>query len=81
MSKSHYLHYAVLVITLIALAFFYVNNPRWRISLSLVIGAVYFFSGVLLHLREKSLSLTVILEYFALTIFGITILIFISLRA
>jgi hypothetical protein len=66
---------------LIILAILFLQFSAWRIIISMAIGTVYFFSGCLLHLRQKTLHFSIVLEYFVISLLGISILIFLSLRA
>ena len=81
MKKQHLFQYSILIITLSLLAFFYILYSQWRFIISTVIGLTYFLFGVIIHLKDKTLYLSVILEYFGLGLLGAIILIFISLRA
>jgi len=81
MKKQHLFQYSILIITLCLLAFFYILYSQWRFIISTVIGLTYFLFGVIIHLKDKTLYLSVILEYFGLGLLGAIILIFISLRA
>jgi hypothetical protein len=80
MKQYKVIHHLITIISLLSLALLYIHYHDWQIILSVSLGAVYFFSGILLHLKEKSLHLAVVLEYLVLSLLGATILIFISLR-
>jgi len=81
MKKQHLFQYSILIITLSLLAFFYILYSQWRFIISIIIGLTYFLFGVIIHLKDKTLYLSVILEYFGLGLLGAIILIFIGLRA
>jgi len=81
MNKYRLTHYILTAVLLVILAFFYLQYSQWQIVLSILIGAVYFFSGTLSHLKEKTLHFSIMLEYFVISLLGISILIFLSLRA
>jgi len=81
MKKEHLFQYSLLIVTLFLLALFYLFYSQWRFIISIIIGLTYFLFGVIIHLKDKTLYLSVILEYFGLGLLGAIILIFISLRA
>ncbi len=80
MKKKNALHYFALILVLAFLSIFYITAPQLRFSISIIIGLTYFLYGILFHLKAKDLHLSIVLEYFALSLLGTIILIFISLR-
>ena len=80
---KHYplIHHTLTTVILVALAFMFLHYSAWQIIISIAIGAIYFFSGCLLHLKQKTLHLSIVLEYFVISLLGISLLIFLSLRA
>lgn len=73
--------YAALAVILAALSLVFLNFPVSRFTISIIIGLSYFLWGLLTHFKDKTLHLSVILEYLAISLLATTILIFISLRA
>lgn len=73
--------YLSLAIPLIFLGFAYLFFPPYRLISAVAIGLTYFLWGIIIHLKDKTLHLTVILEYLGISLLGTIILIFISLRA
>lgn len=71
--------YFVLVLMLGVLGAAYLYLPVYRIWLSLVFGLIYFIWGLFSH--KKDLHFSVVLEYFVLALLGMSLLIFLSLRA
>lgn len=71
--------YLVLTLILGALGGAYLYWPANRLWLSLAMGLAYFIWGILIHKRE--LHWQIVLEYFSLALLGISLLIFMGLRA
>lgn len=72
--------YLNLSLWLLILGVLFLKIPNYRIILSLIMGVSYFLWGVFIHHRNKTLYLSVICEYLAISLLAITVLIFISLR-
>lgn len=73
--------YAALAVILAVLSLVFLNFSASRLTISIIIGLSYFLWGLLTHFKDKTLHLSVILEYLAISLLATTILIFISLRA
>lgn len=73
--------YLILIIWLAVLSFFFFQFPGYRILTAIIIGLSYTCWGIIIHKRSKTLYLPIILEYLAISLLAITVLIFISLRA
>lgn len=58
----------------------YLYLPGQRIGLAITMGLIYFFWGLILHHKDKSLHWPIVLEYLSLAMLGVTLLIFLSLR-
>ena len=71
--------YLFLTLILGLLAGVYLYYPVYRLWLSVAMGLSYFFWGVRLHKRE--LHWQIVLEYFSLALLGMSLLIFMGLRA
>lgn len=71
--------YLVLTLILGTLGGAYLYWPDYRLWLSLAMGLSYFIWGMLIHKRE--LHWQIVLEYFSLALLGISLLIFMGLRA
>lgn len=69
----------ILLLILAALGGGYLYFPAYRLGLAIALGASYFLWGVVSH--RKTLYLNIVLEYFVLAILGMSLLIFLSLRA
>ena len=79
--KKHKRYYFIITLILLSLSWLYFSYPVYRLVASILIGTVYFFSAIILHIKDNTLHLSIVLEYFVISLLGITILIFISLRA
>jgi len=77
-SPTAYLSLAFILI-LLSLIFFIL--PAFRLFTSIALGLSYFIWGMAIHLKDKSLHLPIVLEYFGLSLLATIILIFLSLRA
>lgn len=75
---SSYLN-LLLVLAILGLVFF--KLPYFRIPTSIVMGITYFLWGILTHKKDKTLHLSIVLEYLAISLISTIILIFLSLRA
>jgi hypothetical protein len=73
--------YLILTVWLLLLGFIYLKLPDYRIITAILIGVSYFIWGLLTHRKEKTLFMPVVLEYLAVGLLGIMVLIFISIRA
>ncbi|MEA3355219.1 MAG: hypothetical protein U9Q63_01905 [Patescibacteria group bacterium] len=73
--------YLTLAIILGFLGLIFFQFPNFRIITSIIIGLSYFLWGILIHVKDKTLYLPVILEYLTISLLSIVILIFLSLRA
>ena len=78
---KHLPAYLILGLVLITLGILFLKLPYFRIYISIFIGLSYFLWGIIIHLKDKSLHLPVVLEYFGLSLLAVVILVFISLRA
>lgn len=81
MLAKSYTPYALLAATLAALSLIFIKLPLFRATTAIAIGLSYFLWGLITHWKDKTLHLTVALEYFAISLLATVILIFISLRA
>jgi len=80
LTKSH-APYVLLAATLAALSLIFIKLPLFRTASAITIGLSYFLWGLITHWKDKTLHLTVVLEYLAISLLAIVMLIFISLRA
>ncbi len=71
--------YLILVLVLGGLGGAYLYWPAYRLGLSLALGLSYFLWGVLVH--KNQLHWQIVLEYFSLALLGVSLLIFMGLRA
>jgi len=75
------MQYLILTVWLVILGLVYLQLPAYRLLTAVLIGISYFLWGICVHRKDKTLLLPVVLEYLAIALLGITILIFISLRS
>jgi len=75
------MQYLILTVWLVILGLVYLQLPAYRLLTAVFIGISYFLWGVFVHRKDRTLLLPVVLEYLAIALLGITILIFISLRS
>ena len=73
--------YLILSLALTILGILFLKLSYFRLYTSVIIGLSYFFWGIIIHLKDKSLHWPVVLEYFGLSLLAVVILVFISLRA
>ncbi|MBU2052122.1 MAG: hypothetical protein U1C50_01425 [Patescibacteria group bacterium] len=73
--------YAVLILILGGLGLAYLKLPSDRLWLAIAMGVSYFLWGIWLHYQSKSLHWSIVLEYFSLALLGVSLLIFMGLRA
>lgn len=73
--------YLVLALLLGSWGLAYLYFPVNRLWLSLAMGLSYFVWGVWVHLLDKTLRWSIVLEYFSLALLGVSLLIFMGLRA
>ena len=73
--------YLTLIVLLGALGLIFFQLPDYRLLTSIVLGLSYSLWGIITHWRDKTLFLTIVLEYLTIGLLATTILIFISLRA
>ncbi len=81
MKAKHLPAYIILGVILTTLGLTYFQFPYLRITSAILMGVSYFLWGIVMHFKDKTLHLPVVLEYLGLSLLGIMILIFISLRA
>ncbi len=75
------MNYLVLIVLLGSLGFAYLYFPAQRLWLASAMGLSYFIWGLLIHLKDKTLHRSIVLEYFSLALLGVSLLIFMGLRA
>ena len=75
------MNYAILILLLGGLGLAYLYFPAYRLWLAVAMGVSYFVWGLLLHLKDKTLYWSIVLEYFCLALLGVSLLIFMGLRA
>ena len=75
------MNYLSLILVLGFLAAAYLSLPIYRLWLAVAMGVTYFVWGLLLHLKDKTLHWSIVLEYFCLALLGVSLLIFMGLRA
>jgi len=82
MKKPEHL-YSYLLISLLlgVLGFIFFKLPFLRIITSIIMGTTYFLWGVVTHYKDKTLHLSIVLEYLSISLISTIILIFLSLRA
>jgi len=73
------MEYVTLLLILGGLGLAYLSLPVYRLWLSVALGLVYFIWGLLSH--KNQLHWQIVLEYFSLSLLGVALLIFMSLRA
>ncbi|MBU1084731.1 MAG: hypothetical protein ABIJ43_01550 [Candidatus Beckwithbacteria bacterium] len=73
--------YIILSLILGILGLIFFKLPSFRIITSIFMGLSYFIWGILIHKKDKTLHLPVVLEYLSISLLSIIILIFLSLRA
>ena len=59
----------------------YLYFPDHRLWLAAAMGLSYFAWGVWVHILDKTLHWSIVLEYFSLALLGVSLLIFMGLRA
>ena len=75
------INYLSLIIVLGSLAAAYLYLPVYRLWLAVIMGLSYFFWGIWRHFEDKTLHWSIVLEYFSLALLGVSLLIFMGLRA
>lgn len=75
------MNYLVLLLVLGGLGFAYLSWPGYRMWLAVALGLSYFIWGLLRHWQDEGLHWQIVLEYLSLSLLGIALLIFMSLRA
>lgn len=73
------MNYAILVLVLAGLGSGYLFLPAYRLWLSVAMALSYFLWGIISH--KGHLHASIVLEYFTLALLGMSLLIFLSLRA
>lgn len=73
--------YLILIVWLSVLGLIFFQLPHYRLLISVVLGLSYCLWGIIIHARDKTLFLPIVLEYLTIGLLVVTILIFISLRA
>lgn len=73
--------YFLLLVILAIFGTAYLYLPAYRVVLAVVMALGYFLWGVYHHFKDKTLYWPVVLEYLVLAIIGMSLLIFLSLRA
>lgn len=81
LTKTSPAAYLSLAFILIILSLIFFTLPTFRLFTSIALGLSYFIWGVAIHLKDKSLHLPVVMEYFGISLLATIILIFLSLRA
>lgn len=71
--------YVGLILVLGVLGSAYLYFPPQRLLLAAIMGLSYFIWGIWAH--KKALHWQIVLEYFVLALLGMSLLIFLSLRA
>ena len=75
------MNYLSLILVLGFLAVAYLSLPGYRLWLAAAMGLTYFIWGLWLHLKDKTLHWSIVLEYLSLALLGVSLLIFMGLRA
>jgi hypothetical protein len=71
--------YVIMAGLLLLLGWGYLTLPFYRLPLAVMIGLGYFLWGIITHKQDRHWA--VVLEYFILALLGMSLLIFLSLRA
>jgi len=79
--RKHITIYLTLGLTLSVLALLFLNFSVYRLPIAILIGFSYFIWGLYVHFKDKTLHLSIVLEYLAISLLATILLIFISLRA
>ena len=73
--------YIALGVVLVSLSLAFLNLPALRLPIAILIGLSYFFWGIITHWHDKTLHVSLVLEYLSISLLATILLIFITLRA